>query len=130
MIALDTQIWRWMVSDDKQLTQRHRQIIQTERIDGLAVSAISLWEIAKAVEVKRLTLAIPVLDWLKKAEAYPDVKIIPLTGDIVVASTTLPKPIHGDPGDQLVIATANVLGVKLLTADAKILVYPHVQCLR
>jgi PIN domain nuclease of toxin-antitoxin system len=51
---------------------------------------------------------------------------LPLSPSIVVESTQLPEPCHHDPSDQLIIATARVRGIGLLTADSKILAYPNV----
>src|SRR2546429_160299 len=51
------------------------------------------------------------------------------TDPIAVGSTQLPQPFHRDPADQIIVATARTLGVPLLTADARILNYPHVTVL-
>lgn len=53
-----------------------------------------------------------------------------MTPRIVVESIRLPATFHRDPADQLIVATARVYGVPVVTADEKILSYPHVQCLR
>ncbi len=66
-------------------------------------------------------------NWISDALRFPDIVLIPLTPEIAIESTRLKQPIHRDPGDQIIIATANLLGVPLLTADAKILAYPYVQ---
>ncbi|CAG0935013.1 hypothetical protein TFLX_03837 [Thermoflexales bacterium] len=39
----------------------------------------------------------------------------------------LPDAFHRDPADQLIVATARVLGVPLVTLDGRIRDYPHVQ---
>src|SRR5690349_18546551 len=114
MILLDTHIWRWWVSADARLTQRHRAAIAAAGPDALGVSIISCWEIAKAVEHGTLSLAAPVQQWIHDAVRFPDVIVLPLTPEICVESTQLPKPIHKDPGDQLIIATARVLKIPLL----------------
>jgi len=57
MIILDTHIWVWWVDDSQQLRDRQRQIIQDNVQNGLGVSAISCWEVAKLVEYGRLELA-------------------------------------------------------------------------
>lgn len=70
MIVLDTHIWVWWVHDDPQLPKTHRDYIQTHESNGLGINVITCWEIAKLVEVGRLTLPIPVLSWLQQALAY------------------------------------------------------------
>lgn len=47
MIVLDTHIWVWWVDDRPKLTQQHRQCIHKYQSQGLGVSVISCWEVAK-----------------------------------------------------------------------------------
>ena len=81
-------------------------------------------------DYERLAFKIPVLEWLRPAQSYPGVQVLPLTTEIVVDSTQLPGNFHKDPADQLIVATARVHSLPLLTMDSKILAYPHVQLLR
>jgi PIN domain nuclease of toxin-antitoxin system len=130
MILLDTHIWIWWVSDNEErLTSRHRELIQQYQSQGLGVSVISCWEIAKAVEKQKLGLSCGVNEWLNLALAYPGIRLIDLTVPIVIESTQL-VGFHRDPGDQMIVATARVLKCPLLTADQKILEYPDVQKLQ
>jgi PIN domain nuclease of toxin-antitoxin system len=129
MIILDTHIWVWWVDDNQRLTQRHRQWIQQYQSQGLGVSIISCWEVAKLVEIGKLTLSISVDEWLSAALAYPGVQLLELTIPIILESTKL-TDFHRDPSDQLIVATAKIYGCPLLTADAKILAYPDVQTLK
>lgn len=64
MIVLDTHIWIWWVHDDAQLPTHYKTYLQHEEANGFGVSSISLWEVAKLVESGRLTLPIPIRDWL------------------------------------------------------------------
>jgi PIN domain nuclease of toxin-antitoxin system len=127
MIVLDTHIWIWWVSQARQLTPQIEQAIESPQMTGLGVSMISCWEVAKLVEVGRLQLTLHPLDWLHQASGYPGVQLLDLTVPIVVESTQLPGVFHRDPADQMIVATARVYDVPLLTADSKILNYPHVQ---
>jgi len=74
-----------------------------------------------------LQLTLPVERWLERALALPGVRLLELTPRIVVESTQLPGEFHRDPADQLIVATARIYDVPLLTADGKVLAYPHVQ---
>lgn len=67
MIVLDTHIWIWWVHDDAQLPADCKTYIQSEEANGLGISIISLWEVAKLVEGGRLTLPIAVREWLEQA---------------------------------------------------------------
>jgi PIN domain nuclease of toxin-antitoxin system len=129
MILFDTHIWIWYLSGSSMLGERERRIIADYVGDGFAVSMISCWEVAKLAEVQRIHLSQPVEDWLNTALSHPNIQTINLTTRIVVESTQLPQPFHRDPADQIIVATARVLGIPLLTIDGKILAYPHVQTL-
>ena len=128
MIILDTHIWVWWVNDNPQLTKKYRDWIDEYQSQGLGVSIISCWEIAKLVELNRIILSIPVDEWLTAALAYPGVELIELTIPIIVESTKL-AGFHRDPADQIIVATSKVYNCPLITADSKIIAYPDVQTL-
>lgn len=130
MIILDTHIWVWWAHGDSRLTNQQHQWLQQYESQGLGVSAISCWEVAKLVEYKRLLLPCAVGDWLKQALTYPDIRLLELTPEIAVESTELPGAFHRDPADQIIVATARTYNCALLTADTKILSYPHVNVLK
>ena len=130
MIVLDTHIWGWWVHGDHHLNNDQTKWLRENEEQGLGISIISCWEIAKLVEYKRLALPCSVEDWLDQALRYPGIILFGLTPRIVVESTQLPAGFHKDPADQMIVATARVLDCRLLTADAKILDYPHVKTLR
>ena len=60
MIVLDTHIWVWWVHGAPDLTNQQQQWLQQYEAQGLGVSAICCWEVAKLVEYGRLTLALPI----------------------------------------------------------------------
>ena len=125
MIVLDTHVWVWWVNGDDRLTETQRAAV--EQADDLGVSGISCWEVAKLVELGRLALDRPVLDWLRAALTYPGVRLLPLSPEVAVGSTTLPGTFHRDPADQVVVATARAYGCQVVTSDRKILAYEHVE---
>ena len=127
MIVLDTHIWVWWVHGDPALPASIRAQLDSSEPTGIAVSAISCWEVAKLAERGRLTLPCPVLEWLQQALSYPGVRLIELSPRISAESAQLPGEFHRDPADQIIVATARVLDVPLVTMDSKILGYPHVR---
>jgi len=128
MIILDTHIWVWWVQGDTKLTKQHQNWLQQYESQGLGVSIMSCWEVAKLVEIGKLTLPYPIEEWLIGALAYPAVQLLELTIPIIVESTKL-TGFHRDPFDQVIVATARIYSCPLLTVDAKILAYPGVQTL-
>jgi PIN domain nuclease of toxin-antitoxin system len=129
MILLDTHVRVWWVHGDSQLTRTQAAAIEEAETDEIGVSIVSCWEVAKLVEYGRLDLDTEVRAWLADALSYPGVTLLPLTPDIVVASTELPGEFHRDPADQMIVATARVYQTPLLTSDEKITRYPHVHTL-
>ena len=129
MILLDTHIWVWWGDDNQQLVDRPRHLIRDNVRSGLEVSTISCWEVAKLVEYGRLELTCPIEEWMEQAVAYPGMQLLELTPQIAIESTKLPGSFHRDPVDQIIVATACVYDIPLLTTDTRILQYPHVRTL-
>jgi PIN domain nuclease of toxin-antitoxin system len=130
MIVLDTHIWVWWVHDAPRLTASQRKWLTENEAQGLGVSVISCWEVAKLVAYKRLVLPCPVVDWFDQALAYPGILLLDLTPRIAIESTQLPGSFQRDPADQMIVATARVHDCSLLTADTEMLSYPHVKVLK
>jgi len=129
MILLDTHIWIWYADESKKLSDTRRQLIEDHKSDGLGVSAISCWEVAKLLEYGRLKLACPVEEWMTLALQLPGVRLLELTPQIAITSTKLPGKFHRDPADQIIVATALVYDLELLTADEKIRKYEYVRAI-
>jgi PIN domain nuclease of toxin-antitoxin system len=127
MVVLDTCAWLWMCSEPKKLSPAAREVVGREKKgDGLVVSIMSAWEIAKLVQKGKLAFSVSCREWIDGAVRADGVVMHPLDPDICVESTELPGAFHGDPADQLIVATARLLGAPVVTADQKIRTYPHV----
>ena len=77
----------------------------------------------------RVALGIDTERWLRLVAEVPAVRLLPLDPMVAMAATTIPEPFHADPADRFLVAQARSLGVPLITADAKIRDYSHVQSL-
>lgn len=130
MIILDTHIWIWWVHGDASLTNQQTAWLQQYESQGLGLSAISCWEVAKLVEYNRLVLPCPLAEWMKQALLYPGIQLLELTPQIAIESTQLPGEFHKDPADQIIVASARIHKCPLLTGDTKILAYKHVNTLK
>ena len=85
MIILDTHIWIWWADNNPRLTHQHREWIQQYQSQGLGVSMMSCWEVAKLVENNRLALSLAVDEWLTATLAYPGVQLLNLTIPIMLS---------------------------------------------
>jgi PIN domain nuclease of toxin-antitoxin system len=130
MILLDTHIWIWWIVRHQRLTEERRQWLLKHETTGLGVSIISCWEITKLIEKNRLQFSCSIDEWFEQALKYPGIRLLELTLPIVLDAFQLPPPFHSDPADQLIVATARVHDIPLLTADRKILDYSHVQTIK
>ncbi len=124
---LDTCAWIDAFSAPELLKPRIRKLITAQRM--IHVSAISLLEVARKEARAELLFGMPLADWFNIALPYNRVKVIDFSPEIAIDATRLPSWSHKDPADQLVVATARVHRLTVLTSGGKILAYPHVQSL-
>ena len=129
MIALDTHVLIWWLSDKGQLPTKIRRLIDREsrQLASLYVSSISIWEISMLVSRGRLALRVNLDDWIAQVEKVPAIEFIPIDNRIALLATQLPEPIHKDPADRMIIATAKEMAIPLVSADVKIRTYQHVE---
>ncbi|MBI4277362.1 MAG: type II toxin-antitoxin system VapC family toxin [Armatimonadetes bacterium] len=130
MIVLDTHAWVWFLADPGRLSRRARQAVDAEARGGeIAVSSISVWEIAMLVERGRLTLTMDVDQWLAHAEALPFLSFVPVNNRIALQSVRLRDFPGSDPADRIIVATAMLLGATLVTRDERMRRYPRVRAI-
>ncbi len=92
----------------------------TRYAESLALADISLWEAAKLVELGRLELSIPLAEFFRLAIA-PGLTVLPVTPAIAERVTALEADgFHKDPADQLIVATALMHGLRLISNDTRI----------
>ncbi len=129
MILLDTHALIWFASDPDQLSEVALQTIEAEikAKRQILISSISIWEICQLVSKKRISFSVPLeqlLDTLNQTKEY---KFVSIDNKIAYESHILPGEFHSDPADRMIVATARVLGAKLVTKDQKIRNYKHVK---
>ena len=128
MIVLDTHAWIWFISNPDLLSKRAQKALDAAVKDrSILISSISAWELALLVTKKRLKLTLDVTDWIAKSESLPFIQFLPVTNSIAVKSVNLPLPLHPDPADRIIIATALSVGAPLVTKDKKLLSYGPVK---
>jgi len=124
---LDTCAWIDAFSAPELLKPDIRKLINSQRT--IHISSISLLEVARKEAASQLIFGMPLPDWFRIALPPNRVKVVELSPEISFDATRLPGWSHKDPGDQIVVATARVHRLTVLTSDGKILTYPHVQSL-
>ena len=120
---LDTNVWLRGITESMTLPETVRRILD-ERDAEFGLSAISLWEIGKKHQIGKLELKKELGVWLNEAVAA-HIHVLPLTPEIVTEAMHLPEFPNRDPADELIVATARVHKLTLLTADTKLKNYRH-----
>lgn len=116
MLILDTHALYWWVNrTPNKLGQQQIETIETA--ESLAVSAMTCWEMAWLVKHGRITLKLPVSEWLDQIEEN-SVAIIPVSRAIAERAVALPEH-HKDPVDRIIIATAIEHQAQLLSVDGR-----------
>lgn len=119
---LDTHAWIWWIEGDRRLQRRVRDTLDRLPPDARPfLSAISLWEVAMLVERGRVVFSVSLAEWLGAAAHPRSVRVVPISPDIAAQTAVLPATFHRDPADRLIVASCRVLGLPLLTRDARIL---------
>lgn len=122
---LDTGVWLRGVNQMETIPASLLTLLQGQET-AFGLSAISLWEVGKKVQIGKLKLPKDLAGWFADALA-PNVNVLPLTSEIVVEAMHLPDFPVRDPADELIVATARVHKVTLLTTDTKLKNYRHVR---
>ena len=84
-------------------------------------------EISRLVTQNKLILPCPVQEWFNIALAQEKVILLSITPQIAIDSYSLPGDFHKDPADRIIVSTARIYDVPLLTVDEKILAYSYVK---
>ena len=115
-ILLDTHIWLWAYLEPRRLGSRLLGELRNPA-NELWLSPISTWEALTLHNKGRIQLAADIDQWLRNATAVT--REAPLTHEIALAASRL--PLHQDPADRMLAATAQVLDLILATADQRLL---------
>lgn len=127
-ILLDTCALVWAISEPETISKRASTALSA-RATNVHVSPISCAEIACAVDRGRLTLDRHWKLWFRHFVEQNDWRTVDIDLAVVEEAYSLPEPFHRDPADRILVATARILSCPLVTADRKLIDYPHVDTL-
>jgi PIN domain nuclease of toxin-antitoxin system len=128
LILVDTHVLVWWLNGTPPLSAKARKALRGSSRDApVFASTISVFEICTAVRRGRLTLAVPIDQWLSDLALLPELQFQPLTLEIARIAGGFDDTVPGDPADRLIAATAISLGAKLVTADVRLRKMPHLQ---
>ena len=126
MILLDTHTLVWAVAEPKQLSRPATAAIRkARREDGIAIAAMTLWELAVLIVRGRIQAYGTVEDSVRLLVEGVIVK--PLTPEIAVLAAQFPDDYPRDPADRIIGATARAEGLLLVTRDEGIRQCPFVK---
>jgi PIN domain nuclease of toxin-antitoxin system len=120
---LDTSAWLRGYAEPDTVPAGERKLM-TSPGEVFGLSAISLWEIAKKHQQGKLALHSGLADWFKHAVGS-NIQLLPLDAEVVVDAMNLPDFPVNDPADELIVATARVHRLTLLTTDTRLKGYHH-----
>jgi PIN domain nuclease of toxin-antitoxin system len=119
MILLDTHALIWAAEEPHKLSSGAADAIRRAgATGGLAISAITLWELAWLATHGRLKFNVSVDDFVERLSSRTAIR--PVTPRIAVLASQFPPTYSKDPGDRLIGATALAEGIALVTKDRSI----------
>jgi PIN domain nuclease of toxin-antitoxin system len=120
LILLDTHVVLWLTSDPARLSGKAKSAIEVARKngDGLAICDITLLEITTLATKGRIHLGSSLESILQEVEAR--FAVLPILGRECARAMGLPANYPKDPTDRIIVATALVEGLSLITADRQI----------
>ena len=124
-VLLDTCCVIWAASDPQKLSRAAIEVLESDTSE-VHVSAISCAEIACLAERGRIILDRHWKVWFNEVIDLNQWAVIDIGVEVIQEAYSLPGDYHRDPADRFITATARLHGMSVLTADDKILSYPHV----
>lgn len=127
-LLLDTCCIIWAVSEPSAISKNAKTLLTADDSE-IFVSAISVAELACAVESGRIIIDRHWKRWFRYYTKLNRWQVESIGLEIMEEAYALPDAFHADPADRIITATARLNNCTILTADKKILAYPHVNAI-
>jgi PIN domain nuclease of toxin-antitoxin system len=118
-LLLDTHIWLWSALDRARLAARLTAALENPQ-NELWISPISLWEVLTLCQKNRLALHPNPQAWIANALDAVPMREAPITHQVAQETARVQLP-HRDPADRILVATARVFDLTLVTADKQLI---------
>ena len=125
-VILDTCALIWSIAEPDRLS-RAAQAVLTSDDTEVWVSPISCAEVACAVNRGRIKLDRHWRTWFRQYIELNEWEIFEIDLVTIEEAYSLPEPFHRDPVDRIVVASARRLDCPIVTADKKLIDYPHIE---
>ncbi len=125
-LLLDTCAILWLASAPEKLSDETQRRVSTST-NQIFVSAISAGELACLAARQRVSLPTHWKPWFHQAVRTNGWSVLPIELETVEEAYSLPEDFHPDPADRIIVATARLHRLTVVTGDRRILDYPHVE---
>lgn len=127
-VLLDTCAVIYIARSPTRLSAEARRVV-TDSGNSMFVSVVSLGELACLSERRKISLPTHWKTWFRGCAEAQGWNVVPLSLEIMEEAYSLPEPIHRDPVDRVLIATARQEQMTVITTDRLILDYPHAKAM-
>lgn len=123
-LLLDTCALIWLVSESKHFSVKQK--VALKEATNVYISAVSCAELACLADRGRLKLDTHWKNWFDLHTEQNGIEIVDISYATIVEAFSLPDEFHKDPCDRIIVATARIHHLSLITTDRKLLTYPFV----
>jgi PIN domain nuclease of toxin-antitoxin system len=113
------------MSHDEPIAQEAIEAIGVAAKSGglLRVSVMTAWELGMLVSKGRIPSTKHPLRWFEEFVQSAAIEVEGVSPQILISASYLPAPVHNDPTDRILIATARERDLTIVTRDRAILAY-------
>ena len=119
---LDTHILLWWGISHRSLPVRFREILASvSPANPVLIADVSVLELACLAFERKIEPQMPLREWLEQLTAPPLIERIPITAAVAEQVVKMPRRLHKDPADRIIMATTLAVGATLVTCDRQII---------